>query len=142
MRGRPQGSHRSVDRGTCRQGIELRNNRHRSADAVPRGGRPHRRPRSREWPAGSAQSETPRMHGHSARENRETPSTPAGVHPAGRLEKAMTPKSSMYVDGESDGGVVPTKCPNKGGRPPAEGMEGRRPTKENIGPVSYTHLRA
>jgi RNA-directed DNA polymerase len=25
------------------------------------------------------------------------------------------------------------KCPNKGGQPPAEGMEGRQPTKENIG---------
>src|SRR5437879_8754157 len=27
MRGQPQGCHRSVDRGTCRQGMELRNNR-------------------------------------------------------------------------------------------------------------------
>ncbi len=27
---------------------------------------------------------------------------------------------------------TPTKCPNNGGRPPAEGIEGRRPTKENI----------
>src|ERR1035437_4057968 len=39
----------------------------------------------------------------------------------------------MYVGGESAGCVVPTKCPNNGGRPPAEGMEGRRPAKENIG---------
>jgi hypothetical protein len=29
--------------------------------------------------------------------------------------------------------MVPTKCPKKGGMPPAEGAEGRRPTKENIG---------
>jgi hypothetical protein len=56
---------------------------------------------------------------------------PAGCHRAGRLEKAMTPKSSMHVGGESDGGVVPTKCLNKGGRPSAEGMEGRPLTKEN-----------
>ncbi len=28
---------------------------------------------------------------------------------------------------------TPTKCPNDSGKPPAEGMEGRRPTKENIG---------
>ena len=45
----------------------------------------------------------------------------------------MNPKSSMHVDGESDGRTVPTKCPNKSGEPLAEGMEGRRPTKENIG---------
>jgi group II intron reverse transcriptase/maturase len=57
----------------------------------------------------------------------------ADHHPAGRLEKAMTPKSSMHVDGESDSGVVPAKCPNKGGRPSAEGREGRPLTKENIG---------
>jgi len=44
----------------------------------------------------------------------------------------MSRKTSMHVDGESDGRVLPTKCPNKGGEPPAEGMEGRRPAKENI----------
>ena len=44
----------------------------------------------------------------------------------------MNQKSNMYVDGESDGRTVPTKCPNKNGKPLAEGMEGRRPTKENI----------
>jgi group II intron reverse transcriptase/maturase len=72
------------------------------------------------------------MHGNSARGNRETPSTPIVQLAAGRLEKAMSRKSSMYVDGESDGCVVPTKCPNNGGQPSAEGMEGRRPTRENI----------
>ena len=56
-----------------------------------------------------------------------------GDHPAGRLEKDMTPKTSMHVGGETDSGVVPTKCPNKGGKPSAEGMEGRPLTKENIG---------
>ena len=39
----------------------------------------------------------------------------------------------MHAGGESDGSVIPTKCRNKGGRPPAEGMEGREPTKENTG---------
>jgi RNA-directed DNA polymerase len=38
----------------------------------------------------------------------------------------------MHVGGESDGCIVLTKGPNKGGTPPAEGVEGRRPTKENI----------
>jgi len=70
------------------------------------------------------------MHGHSTRENRETPPTRAAA--ARRVEKGMSPKSTMHVGGESDGRVVPTKCPNNGGQPPAEGMEGRRPTKENI----------
>ena len=45
----------------------------------------------------------------------------------------MSLESNMHAGGESDGCVVPTKCPNKGGRPPAEGMEGRQPTQENIG---------
>ena len=52
---------------------------------------------------------------------------------AGRLEKAMSRKSNMHVGGESDGCVVPSKCPNKSGKPLAEGMEGRQSTKENIG---------
>jgi RNA-directed DNA polymerase len=89
--------------------------------------------RPREYPQDSAQSETPGMHGNSTRENRETPATPAGEDAAGRLEKALSPKSNTHVDGESDGRTVPTKCPNKGEQAPAEGMEGRRPTKENTG---------
>ena len=89
--------------------------------------------RYRKHPRDSAQSKTPGMHGNSTRENRETPSMPAGEDAAGRLEKALSRKSNMHVDGESDGRVVPAKCPNKGEQAPAEGMEGRRPTKENIG---------
>jgi RNA-directed DNA polymerase len=58
---------------------------------------------------------------------------PAAAVAAGRLEKAMSRESDMHAGGESDGCVVPTKGPNKGGRPPAEGLEGRRPSKENIG---------
>jgi RNA-directed DNA polymerase len=72
------------------------------------------------------------MYGNSTRENRETPLTPAGEDAAGRLEKAVSQKSNMHVGGESDGRVIPTKCPNNGEQAPAEGMEGRRPTKENI----------
>src|SRR4051794_28852628 len=131
MRGQPRGCHRSVDRGKCRQGIELRNNRDRSADAVQHGGRQHWRVRNREHPLDPAQSETPRMHGNSARGNRETPSTPFVQTAAGRLEKAMSQKSNMHVGGESDGCVVPTKCPNNGGGTPAGGKGGRRQAKEN-----------
>jgi hypothetical protein len=132
MRGEPQGNHRSVDRGTRRLGIELRHNRDRSADVVPHGGRQHRRLRYREQPADSAQSKTPSMHGNSTRENRGNPATPVGEAAAGRLEKALSQKSNMHVAGESDGRILPAKCPNNGEQAPAEGMEGRRPTKENI----------
>ena len=44
----------------------------------------------------------------------------------------MNQKSNMHAAGESDGRTVSTKCPNKNGKPLAEGMERRRPTKENI----------
>ena len=70
------------------------------------------------------------MPGYSARENRESPSTPVTV--AGRLEKGMSSKSSMHVDGQSDGRIVPANGSNKDGQPSAESPEGRRPTKENI----------
>jgi group II intron reverse transcriptase/maturase len=73
------------------------------------------------------------MHGNSTRENRETPSVPAVEEAAVRLEKAMSQESNMHAGGESDGCVLPSKCSNNGGQPPAEGMEGRQPTKENTG---------
>jgi len=113
--------------------MELRNNRDQSADAVTRDGRQHRRERYRKHSADSAQSETPGMHENSTRENRETPSALIAEDAVGRLEKAMSRKSNMHAGGGSDGCVVPPKCLNKGGKPPAEGMEGRQPTKENIG---------
>ena len=87
----PRGRHRSVDRGTCRQGIELRNNRNRSADAVQQSGRPHASRRYREPTRDSAQSETPRMHGYSARENRETPSMPASHRRIGPVGEGREP---------------------------------------------------
>ena len=73
----------------------------------------------------------PRMHENFTRENREVPSAPDTTLCAGRLEKDVIQKSNMYADGKSDGRALPTKCPNKCGNPQAEGMEGRRPTKEN-----------
>jgi len=45
----------------------------------------------------------------------------------------MNHKSNTYASGESDGCILPTKCPNNGGQPPTEGMEGRQPTRENMG---------
>ena len=43
----------------------------------------------------------------------------------------MSHKSSMHGGGESYSGIVPTKQPNKSGKPPAEVVEGRLLTKEN-----------
>jgi len=72
------------------------------------------------------------MHGNSTRENRETPSARVADCAARRVEKGMSPKSTVHVGGESDDRIVPTKCPNNGGQPSTEGMEGRRSAKENI----------
>jgi group II intron reverse transcriptase/maturase len=54
-------------------------------------------------------------------------------HLSDRLEKVKCPTSNMNVYGKSDGHEVPVKHPNKGGEnAPAEGVEGRCPTQENI----------
>src|SRR5712692_2760867 len=45
----------------------------------------------------------------------------------------MSYKTHMHGSGESYSGVVPTKQPNKGGRPSAEVVEGRPLTEENTG---------
>jgi hypothetical protein len=87
----------------------------------------------RKYPQDAAQSATPSMHGNSTREDRATPSMPVVEDVAGRLEKALSAKSNMYGEGKSDGRIVPAKCPNNGEQAPAEGMEGRRPPKENLG---------
>jgi hypothetical protein len=44
----------------------------------------------------------------------------------------MSDKTHMHGDGESYSGVVPAKQPNKSGEPPAEAVEGRPLTKENM----------
>ena len=48
----------------------------------------------------------------------------------------------MHAGGESDGCVVPSKCPNNGGQPPAEGTEGRQPTKENTGQATVPRTQS
>ena len=54
----------------------------------------------------------------------------------------MNHKSNAYADGESDGCILPTKCPNNGGQLPTEGMEGRQPIKENIGQATAPRTRS
>src|SRR5256885_17192779 len=117
MRGQPQGYHRSVDRGTCRLGIELRNNRDQSADVVPYGGRQYRRMRYRKCAPDAAQSKTPGMHGNSTRENRETPSTPAGKDAAARgWGRAWAGRPKWPAGGGRAGETEPPRGPTKGAR--------------------------
>jgi RNA-directed DNA polymerase len=85
--------------------------------------------RHRKHPQDSAQSETPACMETPQRENRETPSALAM---AGRLEKAMSREPNMHADGESDGRVLPSRCPNMAGNSAADGTDGSQPTKENI----------
>src|SRR5499427_6299465 len=83
----------------------------------------------------------PRMHGNSTCEIREALPTPDTKVCAGRLEKVMNHKSNMNVGGESYGRVLPAKCPNKDGKPSAEGAEGRRPTKENTEQTTASQIQ-
>jgi hypothetical protein len=62
-------------------------------------------------------------------ENRETSVAPEKS--SGRSGKAIDRTPDMHAAEESDSGVVPMNQPNKGGRPPAEGGEGRPEIKEN-----------
>jgi RNA-directed DNA polymerase len=55
----------------------------------------------------------------------------------------MNHNSSMNVGRDSDGRVVPAKCPNKDGiLSSAEGAEGRRPTKENTGQTAASQMQS
>jgi group II intron reverse transcriptase/maturase len=54
----------------------------------------------------------------------------------------MNQKSSMNVGRESDDRVVPAKCPNKDGKPSAEGAEGRRLAKENSGQTTASQTQS
>ena len=64
----------------------------RSADAVRRSGRPHPTRRLRKTRRSSARSETPSMLGHTSRENREGPWSPAAEGAAGRVGKSIDPR--------------------------------------------------
>ncbi len=65
-------------------------------------------------------------------ENREIFAAPEGNQPTGRSVKAQNQTTDMHAVKKSDSGVVPLKHPNKGGSPPAEGVEGRPEIEENI----------
>ena len=73
------------------------------------------------------------MYRNSMRENRETPPAPEPRPGRAGWRKAMSHKSNMHAGGESYNLIVPAKPRNKGGQPPADGVEGRGLTKENSG---------
>lgn len=81
------------------------------------------------------ESETTGPGGHVSHGRRETPATSTSPMGADRSEKARGHKSDRPVAGESARSLVPRKPANNGGVPlPAESMEGRGLTKENIEP--------
>jgi hypothetical protein len=72
----PQGVHRSVDRGTCRPGMELRNLRSTRVPTVFRYRKAIPRAALRRAAFGLCAVEDPGMYGYSSRENRETQGMP------------------------------------------------------------------
>ena len=91
------------------------------------------RARHGECSAGPARSETRGTGGTFLRENREIPVLPGAEAAPGRAGKADGRKPAMDGAGKSDRLDVPTKSPNKAGRPAAEEMEGRSLAKGNAG---------
>jgi hypothetical protein len=77
----------ALDRGICRLGIELRNRVFREADGVRQHGRQQRAVAITRARRGPAESKTPSMQRNSMRENRETPSPPAGSARAERRRR-------------------------------------------------------
>src|SRR5213082_29610 len=143
MRVQSRGWARSVDRGTCRRGIEPRNTWKSGCRRCLLGGKATLVGATSRALTGPARSETPDMHGTSTRENRDALPAPDTKLWAGRSGKVMSHNLDMNAGRESDGCVVPAKCPNKGGSlSPAEGMEGRRPTKENTGQAAAFQMQS
>src|SRR6516165_4638225 len=143
MRRRPQGRRRSVDRGTRRPAIELRNlpsgvptllceaEGHTEGGAI---GKP---------PEDPAQSETLSMRGNPSRGKRAIPQVPVGDGTAGRPEKVTNRNPGMHARGKSDGRVIPGKPPNNDGDDPsAEAVEGRRPTEGNTLPEAASRTQS
>ena len=134
MAARPRGHDASVDRGTRRPAIELRNHTLRAPTSY--GGREGNRMRgaSASRDIRPAESETLSMRESSVPENRDIPAAPAaGRKPwKGRSGKACGRNPDVYAAGKSDRPIVPRKLPNKPGAAAsgAEEVEGRGLAKE------------
>jgi RNA-directed DNA polymerase len=86
-----------------------------------------------EFDAAPTESETTGTVGNFPHGSRETPVTSDSTKEAERSEKARGHNADMDVIGESYSSIVPGKPANKGWVPkPAESVEGRGLTKENI----------
>ncbi len=123
----PQGCVVSVDRGTHRPAIELRNHPLWGADLVRCQGRQHERGVIASRVIGPAESENLSMCGSSMHENREIPSAPVSRRrkpPSGRSGKACGHKPDMHAAGKSDTSVVPVNAGNNARRPSAAGYDG------------------
>ena len=120
----PQGHDASVDRGTRRPAIELRN--HPSGTPTSLTGREGNTMRgdSASRVIGPAESKTLSMRGSSMHENREIPAAPvvgSRRPPAGRSGKACGRNPDAYAAGKSDTSIVPG---NAGNKAPPRGVVG------------------
>ena len=118
----------ALDRGICRLGIELRNQRFRepTASGCKEGNNASHASASAARPCGV---EDPK---HAEKLHAREPGDPVAARGqlAGRGEKAMSHESLMYGSGESSDRIVPTRSANKGRGLSAEPVEGRRSAKE------------
>jgi RNA-directed DNA polymerase len=115
-------------------GVLSRDNKgYQGADAVASSGRRNAYVRQGECISNPARSKTSSTYGNSMRENREIPCFPLEGGSEGRAGKVKDRNPAMHEQGKSDNSIVPTKPPNKAGRPVAEVVEGRGLTKENAG---------
>src|SRR5258708_13055047 len=126
MGGQPGGWSRSVSRGTCRPGIQPRNQPVWGADAVSLCGRPHPVQQERELGKDPTGSETPRMHGNTSHVNREIPGLlqlplPGMDTGTGAQREVGRRTPLMDEPGKSDTRILPKKVPTKAPSPPAHG---------------------
>jgi len=139
-RDRPRGRVRSVDRGTCRPGIQPRKSL--TPGRRRRGGRRKATSGasiSRDARESRAVRDPGHVSTHLAREPGE-PLSARGRWTRGPRREVYGRTPAMNGPGRSDRPVVPAKFPNKAGRPAAEGMEGRGLAKGN--PSQQNALRA
>src|SRR5262249_12315325 len=83
------------------------------------------------------------MRGNSRRGKREVPGARSADGASGRPEKVTNRNPGMHARGKSDGRVLPGKPPNNDGDdPPAEAVEGRRPTEGNTLPEAASRTQS
>ena len=93
--------------------------------------------------ADPTESKTLCMRGNSLRGNREIPSAPPSDGMVGRSEQVDSRTTDVYVDGKSDGPIVPEKPPNNDGPvPSAEAVEERGSTKGNTNETAVARTQS